>query len=1762
MKFYRLISFLGIALLLIVINANQLFAQSITQATGGVGISADNAVVGGTTFTPLTGPSITEASAGQLSLGFIDLTVPSGFEWNTAVTPTVTVTLAPGLNGQTKLQATFISITATRIRAQVTQTSDNGGNRAGRITFGNLQVRPTSGVFPNTGNITNAGTSGLAGSNSYGSLSIVKGAASKIRVETQPDGTGTVLAAQNLTAGNSLTAYSISRDQFNNFLANIAADSWSITNPTNSLDINATLSNNSQSATFSSNIVGTGNLEATSASLNPISSGTITVVHATPTSLEIETEPSTSTTAGTAFAQQPVIKIVDVYGNTITSDVTTSIVASISLGNGILQGTKTINVVQGVATYSNLSHNVAGNIKLKFSSSGYSDVESTDFTTVSPATATALEFAIEPPNGSRNNILNPAPEVQIIDAYGNNVSQASTAITMTILTGGGIFSNGSTLVVNTDGTGKAVFNNLALKTNDTYTFEATSPSLTSAISESFQIVSAGSLSNFIIEISGGGIISSQTAGVSFNIQITAVDGEGNILDGGGSGNNQRIDFNGNAYIEVPGNTGTGINDSLSFVSGFATTSLTLETAGNFSITASRNDISTESNSFTVDPGSASETTSTINAVPSSIVADGVSQALVTVQLIDDYGNPLNTGGDDVVILSTIGSLLSTVVDNSDGTYEQFLQSTTTVGTATLSATINTQSSVDSDVIEFVPGGLNNFKVEAAGGGTIGTQDAGTSFDILITAKDEYDNTVTSFNGSVDISSNKTAPSGMGTISLTNGVIDNHTVNLTQSGISDATITATNSVGSQSGTSNAFTVNPDVIDPTTTTITPANRFIENTGTTTTLITVQAKDEYENNLLTGGESILLFTTSGMLQGSVSDNGNGTYTQTLQSSIIVSQATITGTVNLMPISDDAKVFFTQFNEWTSSGGGGSNPTKWSNGSNWTLGSPTSNQAVIIPTTPSGAVKFPILDTSPTIAFLDIESGASVNADPGFTITVTNDLTGNGALILDNTSATIGGDISISNLNAGNSTVILNGTDLQTLDGDVVSDILTISNSGDGVLVNQYINADTQLEITGSSILTLASGATMEIYNDLIGTGTLNATNADILIGGDISLTDADFTTSDLTFNGTALQTISPEFTYSNLTVSNISGNDVIIDNNAVITSNLSLTSGSSLQVNGNLTSNSLNGTGSTLTLKGNLNVTNVTSAPTDVLFNGSNDQVIESFSEFNELLVDKASGELIANTDIIASSLSLDNGDFVIGSGKNLVNSNRTVTNGKLRFLRELTSQGWYLLSSPVNSDFDNFLDGTLTQGYTGSTLGVEYNNVPGDSLQPNVLYYNESYPGTDLQRWRQPQNSTENVVQGTGYYLYAFGDIASDGRYNDALPDTIDIGGSEFMGNQNNGTEFKFNVTYTANADTGWNLIGNPFGATLNWDDASNWTEKVNIDNTVYVWDKNANGGNGEYLVWNGVTGSLGNGLIAPFQGFWIKANAPSPSLIADLDIKSTGGTFYKRNNKEKDELDELRDSPTLGFTLKNDQSEKESFIMFSEQGLVGKDRFDAYQLEPFTDTYLELYTKHKDGSPLVINHLPRKFGKELEIPIYIDAFKNGAGISGAFEISLSSLNNIPESWEIKLENLSNGNENILQQGESINFSFNSTDTKNKATTGYKVKQNKQSSSPQFILKISPGDDADGVPSEFKLKQNYPNPFNPSTTFVFELPVQSPVTLEVYDILGRKVTSVIQNITYQAGSYDVFWDASSLASGIYLYRITTTEGVLVKKMTLIK
>ena len=89
----------------------------------------------------------------------------------------------------------------------------------------------------------------------------------------------------------------------------------------------------------------------------------------------------------------------------------------------------------------------------------------------------------------------------------------------------------------------------------------------------------------------------------------------------------------------------------------------------------------------------------------------------------------------------------------------------------------------------------------------------------------------------------------------------------------------------------------------------------------------------------------------------------------------------------------------------------------------------------------------------------------------------------------------------------------------------------------------------------------------------------------------------------------------------------------------------------------------------------------------------------------------------------------------------------------------------------------------------------------------------------------------------------------------------------------------------------------------------------------------------------------------------------------------------------------------------------------------------------------------------------------------------------------------------------------------------------------------------------------VPDNFTLNQNYPNPFNPTTTINYSIAETAPVTLKIYDVTGREVSVLVDEVK-QPGRYEITFDASSFASGVYFYKLNTGSFSSVKKLSVLK
>jgi flagellar hook assembly protein FlgD len=94
-----------------------------------------------------------------------------------------------------------------------------------------------------------------------------------------------------------------------------------------------------------------------------------------------------------------------------------------------------------------------------------------------------------------------------------------------------------------------------------------------------------------------------------------------------------------------------------------------------------------------------------------------------------------------------------------------------------------------------------------------------------------------------------------------------------------------------------------------------------------------------------------------------------------------------------------------------------------------------------------------------------------------------------------------------------------------------------------------------------------------------------------------------------------------------------------------------------------------------------------------------------------------------------------------------------------------------------------------------------------------------------------------------------------------------------------------------------------------------------------------------------------------------------------------------------------------------------------------------------------------------------------------------------------------------------------------------------------------------------DNTNQAPYQFVSSHNYPNPFNAQTTFQYRLPQPSEVLIEIYDLLGRKVETLL-NGSQPAGNHSISWNSGVNSSGVYFYKIEAGEFVETKKISLIK
>ncbi len=499
--------------------------------------------------------------------------------------------------------------------------------------------------------------------------------------------------------------------------------------------------------------------------------------------------------------------------------------------------------------------------------------------------------------------------------------------------------------------------------------------------------------------------------------------------------------------------------------------------------------------------------------------------------------------------------------------------------------------------------------------------------------------------------------------------------------------------------------------------------------------------------------------------------------------------------------------------------------------------------------------------------------------------------------------------------------------------------------------------------------------------------------------------------------------------------------------------------------------------------------------------------------------------------------------------------TATKGNPQIEGTSNESGWYLLSNPFTTTIGELLENVWTQGAINS-------DAPGGASTLYIFSQDSSkYEAvtTDL--------DTTRLAAGQGLLVYLFedddlGDGESD--IDGGWPKTLSNYGDPF--GEQVSVEIK-NVDHDGFTGTsgseGFALMGNPYGWHISADSVIATLKRQDpfANSYIYRWDAVSK------LFYLSTSGS-----IAPYESFFIRTISSGTTATLSFDyndhvfVTETPDEGGGEGEGGPEKVISEKEPVLAAFELSSEEHETTSsfYLRFDDEASSGIDPFDGYYLGSYASKYANLYTKIGDQG-LSINNLPIGLDEHSEFPLYLDAT-----FSGSFTLNWDS-ENFPEDWKFSLEETATGY--VVDLNEESSYSFDviqklkQDNTLHQWVLAHTQSKEKPVNSPTFILRIVPAnlvgiEDGLGIPSVVELEQNYPNPFNPSSIIRFGVPKTSEVQLEVFDVLGRRVATLVNGETKQPGRYNIQFNAGDLSSGMYIYRLVIGDKVLTKKMTLIK
>lgn len=489
------------------------------------------------------------------------------------------------------------------------------------------------------------------------------------------------------------------------------------------------------------------------------------------------------------------------------------------------------------------------------------------------------------------------------------------------------------------------------------------------------------------------------------------------------------------------------------------------------------------------------------------------------------------------------------------------------------------------------------------------------------------------------------------------------------------------------------------------------------------------------------------------------------------------------------------------------------------------------------------------------------------------------------------------------------------------------------------------------------------------------------------------------------------------------------------------------------------------------------------------------------------------------------------FGIGSNVQLVARSLDDFESATKSVTITGNAGWRMLSLPVNDVAVSALGAqNWIQGIAGENAATEDGN-------PNFYFFNDVGGANEgvANAWQAPANMSSTIASGQGFIWYLYESTTAPSK---GFPFTLSVSGIS-------PTE---DLTFTRNINTSFYLLGNPYNGTLSFSNVTSWGS--DLQNTVRTWNPAANDNAGG---WTAVT------EVGPFTSVIIEQ---SNMLAGEFTIPvASAVTMLEETTVSKVRLN-LFATSLDGRNLDDNEANFE----FREDARIGWDSYDASYLQSLSGTFANLaLIGPKDDEEVLqsVKSLPLHFEGALDIPLAVLAYNTEEKMT----ISLSD-GDLPDNWSFILTDRTTGDVINLRE-ESYEFLNNDVvlaERKKEDILSQDLRVAANDVNARFIITVSNTQptstefEAD-IPMELTLSQNYPNPFNPTTVLSFGLPQSEMVRLTIYDIMGRQV-AVLVNGEMAAGNHQVTFDASRLASGMYVYRLQAGTKTMTRTMTLIK